>query len=95
MRARVPPAYKLSLSLTAPFSPPPPAPAPKAGDFKAYELKAADVTVASLGELTIYNIRKIFANEGADSLGALRKERDTSVPRRRRPITADMLPPPN
>ncbi len=34
------------------------------GRFKAYQLTQADLTCPSLGELTVYNIRKLFANRG-------------------------------
>lgn len=34
------------------------------GQHAAYQLKTADLTVASLGDLTTYNIRRLFANVG-------------------------------
>lgn len=33
---------------------------------KAYQLKAADLTLAALDELTVYNIRRLFAQRGAE-----------------------------
>eukprot|EP01024_Parvocaulis_polyphysoides_P022682 TRINITY_DN21032_c0_g2_i2.p1 TRINITY_DN21032_c0_g2~~TRINITY_DN21032_c0_g2_i2.p1 ORF type:complete len:322 (-),score=14.21 TRINITY_DN21032_c0_g2_i2:288-1196(-) len=34
------------------------------GDYKAYQLKGADLTCSSMNELTVYNIRRLFANRG-------------------------------
>ena len=31
-----------------------------------YQLKQADLTCSSLSELSVYNIRRLFANRGAD-----------------------------
>ena len=36
------------------------------GYFKGYQLKQADVTCASLDELTVYNLRRLFANRGSE-----------------------------
>lgn len=36
------------------------------GDYKGYELKQADLTCSSLNELTIYNLRRLFSNRGAE-----------------------------
>jgi len=35
-----------------------------AGQHAAWQLKSADLTVASLGDLTTYNMRRLFANVG-------------------------------
>ena len=36
------------------------------GAHKGYQLKQADLTVAALDELTVYNIRRLFALRGAE-----------------------------
>ncbi|KAI8469124.1 MAG: HAD-like domain-containing protein [Monoraphidium minutum] len=36
------------------------------GPYRAYQLQTADLTCGSLGELTVYNIRRLFANRGAE-----------------------------
>ena len=33
---------------------------------KGYQLKQADLTLAALDELTVYNIRRLFAQRGAE-----------------------------
>jgi len=41
----------------------------------AYSLKNADLTVGNLSELTVYNMRRLFAGQGTDLMD-LHKERD-------------------
>lgn len=36
------------------------------GTHPAYHLKQADLTCSSLSELSVYNIRRLFANRGLD-----------------------------
>eukprot|EP01023_Acetabularia_acetabulum_P004675 TRINITY_DN11998_c0_g1_i1.p1 TRINITY_DN11998_c0_g1~~TRINITY_DN11998_c0_g1_i1.p1 ORF type:complete len:362 (-),score=45.14 TRINITY_DN11998_c0_g1_i1:243-1328(-) len=36
------------------------------GDYKAYQLKGADLTCSSMSELAVYNIRRLFANRGTE-----------------------------
>eukprot|EP00210_Caulerpa_lentillifera_P001737 g1667.t1 len=36
------------------------------GLYKGYQLKQADLTCASLDELTVYNLRRLFANKGLE-----------------------------
>lgn len=36
------------------------------GAHKGYQLKQADLTLASLDEITVYNIRRLFAQRGAE-----------------------------
>lgn len=36
------------------------------GKFRGYELKQADLTCPSLGDLSVYNLRRLFANRGWD-----------------------------
>lgn len=40
---------------------------------RTHRLRGADVTVSSFGEIQIYNIRRLFANQGHE-LGDLRTE---------------------
>eukprot|EP00899_Mesostigma_viride_P020019 jgi/Mesvir1/28018/Mv04627-RA.1 len=56
------------------------------GSYKAYELQQADLTVSSMDELSIVNIRRLFANQG-DELMDLKTEKigkETRKPRRLR-----------
>ncbi len=36
------------------------------GVNKGYQLKAADLTVGQLSELSVYNVRRLFANRGSE-----------------------------
>lgn len=36
------------------------------GPYRAYQLQTADLTCGSLAELTVYNIRRLFANRGSE-----------------------------
>ncbi|GBF94240.1 hypothetical protein Rsub_06510 [Raphidocelis subcapitata] len=40
------------------------------GPYRAYQLTNADLTCSSLGELTVYNIRRLFANRGTEMMDA-------------------------
>ena len=55
------------------------------GYFKGYQLKQADVTCASLNELSVYNLRRLFANRGAEFMDNL-KGKDTRKERRKNTI---------
>lgn len=57
------------------------------GSFTAYQLKQADVTCASLTELTVYNVRRLFANLGNEFMD-LAKENDRQKPRTKRVANA-------
>lgn len=61
-----------------------------AGSYKVWELKAADLTCSSLNELTIYNIRRLFAADGEGFMN-LRHEADPRSPPRKRPSTTATL----
>lgn len=62
----------------------------KAPDYPAYKLRSADVTVASLDQLTVYNLRRLFANAG-DEFMDLRKQRSDDRPRNKRRVASAML----
>ncbi|KXZ47777.1 hypothetical protein GPECTOR_33g659 [Gonium pectorale] len=55
-----------------------------------YRLRSADVTVASLSDLTVYNLRRLFANAG-DEFMDLRKQRTDDKPPNRRRVASAML----
>ncbi|EFJ47472.1 hypothetical protein VOLCADRAFT_61265 [Volvox carteri f. nagariensis] len=59
-------------------------------DYPAYKLRTADVTVASLDQLTVYNLRRLFANAG-DEFMDLRKQRSDDQPRNKRRTANAML----
>ncbi len=48
------------------------------GAYPAYELKEADLTCANLEELSIYNVRRLFAMDG-DNFMDLKKEQEASA----------------
>ncbi|GMH32602.1 hypothetical protein BSKO_00436 [Bryopsis sp. KO-2023] len=47
------------------------------GDFKGYQLKQADLTCSTLNELSVYNLRRLFANRGWEFMDTI-KEKDSS-----------------
>jgi len=55
------------------------------GSFKGYQLKQADLTCASLDELTVYNLRRLFANRGSEFMdhmkgkGTKKENRDNTI----------------
>lgn len=51
------------------------------GYFKGYQLKQADVTCASLDELTVYNLRRLFANRGCEFMDHLKA--NSTTPKKR------------
>ncbi|GLC42989.1 hypothetical protein PLESTB_000279100 [Pleodorina starrii] len=59
-------------------------------DYPAYKLRSADVTVASLDQLTVYNLRRLFANAG-DEFMDLRKQRSDDKPRNTRRVANALL----
>jgi beta-phosphoglucomutase-like phosphatase (HAD superfamily) len=52
----------------------------------AWKLRAADVTVSSLSQLAVYNVRRLFANAGCE-MGDVQKQSDDAHPPHRRRIT--------
>merc|ERR1711924_535835 len=48
------------------------------GAYPAYELKEADLTCSNLEELSIYNVRRLFAMDG-DNFMVLKKEQEASA----------------
>ena len=48
------------------------------GAYPAYELKEADLTCSNLEELSIYNVRRLFAMDG-DNFMDLKKEQEASA----------------
>ena len=38
------------------------------GAHKGYQLQAADLTCSSLSELSVYNVRRLFANRGYEAM---------------------------
>ncbi len=61
-----------------------------AGQYKAYQLKMADLTCASLGGLTVYNIRRLFANRGAEFMDVKHGFSNDKPPSTRRVAAAVM-----
>lgn len=53
------------------------------GPHTAPELRAADLTIGSMTELTVYNLRRLFANKGSDFMD-LKKSRIGQEPLKRR-----------
>ncbi|PSC73179.1 haloacid dehalogenase-like hydrolase superfamily [Micractinium conductrix] len=53
------------------------------GPHKAFTLKNADLTCASMAELTVYNIRRLFANQGSEHMDLTKKIAGQPPPRRR------------
>lgn len=45
------------------------------GDYKGYQLKQADLTCAKMDELSVYNLRRLFANSGGEFMDTM-KEKD-------------------
>lgn len=62
-----------------------------AGHYPAYKLTSADVTCAALNTLTIYNVRRLFANSGSEFMD-LKKMRSDDIPRKRRIANATADP---
>ncbi|GAQ91255.1 Haloacid dehalogenase-like hydrolase (HAD) superfamily protein [Klebsormidium nitens] len=61
------------------------------GTHPAYELEQADLTVSNFSELSVINLRRLFANQGAEFMDPLKQPRNQSPPRRRN--RNDMIPP--
>jgi hypothetical protein len=55
----------------------------------AWKLRAADVTVSNLSQLTVYNVRRLFANLGCE-LGDLQKQQSGQPPQKRRTLNATL-----
>lgn len=55
------------------------------GAHKAYHLQAADLTCSAMSELSVYNVRRLFANKGYEAMD-LRQHivGNTNNPRKRR-----------
>lgn len=47
------------------------------GEYKGYQLKQADLTCAKMDELSVYNLRRLFANSGTEFMDTM-KERDNT-----------------
>lgn len=63
------------------------------GKHPAFKLKNADLTCASMGELSVYNIRRLFANRGSESMDLRHKFVGAPPPQRRvRNATSDDEP---
>jgi beta-phosphoglucomutase-like phosphatase (HAD superfamily) len=54
------------------------------GRFKAYQLTQADLTCTSLASLTVFNIRKLFANQGQEFMDLKHGYSNEQPPNRRR-----------
>jgi hypothetical protein len=52
------------------------------GEHKRYQLKAADLAISSMGELSVYNVRRLFANRGADFMDLNYQPSDKAPPKR-------------
>ena len=63
------------------------------GPHKAFALKAADLTCASLSELSVLNIRRLFANRGSEHMDLTHKFVGQPPPRRRITHATDDGPP--
>ena len=46
-------------------------------------LKQADLSVGSLSELAVFNIRRLFANRGSEFMALQQKAADQPAPKRR------------
>ncbi|KAL4448919.1 hypothetical protein ABPG77_007636 [Micractinium sp. CCAP 211/92] len=53
------------------------------GTHKAFNLKNADLTCANMRELTVYNLRRLFANRGAEHMDLNKKVIGQQPPKRR------------
>lgn len=53
------------------------------GAHKAFDLKNADLTCANMRELTVYNIRRLFANRGNEHMDLRTKNIGKQPPKRR------------
>lgn len=66
------------------------------GMYRPHQLKNADITCSSLQELSVINLRRLFANAGSEFMdlqkqAARRQDDDENGSRRRRRITNAML----
>lgn len=43
------------------------------GAHRGYELKQADVTCSTMTELTVYNMRRLFANRGTERMTIMKE----------------------
>lgn len=57
------------------------------GQHKGYQLKQADLTCASLDDLTVYNLRRLFANKGSEFMDH-RKAKDVEDKTKRKNFVA-------
>ena len=53
------------------------------GAHKGWELKQADLTVAGLDELTVYNLRRLFAQRGDEFMDLKTAQVKRKPPQRR------------
>lgn len=63
------------------------------GAFRTYQLQAADVTVSRLCDLTVYNIRRLFANVGDEFMDLRQQSATGPPPPRRRGVGGAVLEP--
>lgn len=67
------------------------------GAYRPYQLKQADITCGSLAELSVINLRRMFANMGSEHMDLLKQrahkhnDDDDDGKRRRRRIANAML----
>jgi hypothetical protein len=61
------------------------------GVYPAYELKTADLTTCGLGNLAVYNLRRLFANDGHQRMELQQQRVKRTPPNRKKPvITAEV-----
>lgn len=48
------------------------------GDYKGYQLKQADLTCAHMDQLSVYNLRRLFANRGGEFMDTRKEKNGTT-----------------
>ena len=61
------------------------------GTYPAWKLRQADVTCSSLTELTVYNLRRLFANSGNEFMDYQKQVQQP--PKRLRAATVGLVDP--
>lgn len=62
------------------------------GNYRGFELKTAEVTISSMEELSVYNIRRMFANVGSEFMDlSLQVVGDGENPPGRRRLTNGLV----
>mmetsp|Transcript_29317 Transcript_29317/g.64917 ORF Transcript_29317/g.64917 Transcript_29317/m.64917 type:complete len:374 (+) Transcript_29317:87-1208(+) len=59
--------------------------------YPAYSLKQADLTVTKLSDLTVYNIRRLFAQQGSEFMAQCKQRDDDSNNNKKKKITSATL----